>query len=266
MNDPEFPDLSNELTRRQWLLRLGEMVALAGVSGLIPETVLLHAQADQPALPPGLYSPSADDLVHALSMHKLVVPPPGSETDYALPSSSPFHPQFFTEQEFRIVTRFAEIILGNVDADALSQASQWIDLWFQSSAKVRAAARQLDPQHRALAVAFFGETSVSELETADPAAVARAGLAALRKLTIEKYKKEFSDLGAVEQSEMVRGIAIGEPDTSLTKFYKLVRDETIRGYYTSAAGLKELNYQGNAYHPSCPGCDALDARTATTHE
>ena len=257
MKDSEPLDLTNEVTRRQWLLRLGEVVALAGVSGLVPETLLLHAQSDQQALPPGLYSPSADDLVHALSAHKLLVPPAGSETDYALPSSSPFQPQFFTEQEFRIVTRLVEIILGNVNSDALAQATQWIDLCLYTSDGVRTAAQHLDPQHRALAVAYFGEDSVRDLETADPAAIARKGFAALQNLAIEKYQSEFQGLGAAEQADLVRVISSSETGSTLKKFFTLVRDETIRGYYTSPAGLKELDYKGNSYYAACPGCDSI---------
>ena len=257
MNDREPFDLSNAVTRRQWLLRLGEMVALAGVSGVVPESLLLNAQTELAALPPGLYSPSPDDLVHALRVHNMLVPPPGSETDYALPPSSPFQPQFFTEKEFKIVTRFVEVILGKVDSDALSQTARWIDLWFQSSGTVKLAAQHLDPLHRTLAVGYFGEDAVRELETADSAAVAREGLSALHKLSLEKYQTGFLDLGPMEQDQLVRGTAASEPDSALKRFFHLIRDQAIRGYYTTAAGLKELDYKGNAYYASCPGCDSL---------
>ena len=90
---------ADDLSRRQWLLRLGEMVVLAGVSGLVPEfaTALLGAAQDSSrsaaALPPGLYDASAQHLVHALtSGGNKWSPPPGSETDYAQRNSSPFQP------------------------------------------------------------------------------------------------------------------------------------------------------------------------------
>ena len=107
------------------------MVVLAGVSGLVPEsaTALLGAAQDlspiRCRLPPGLYDASAEHLVHALtSGGNKWSPPPGSETDYAQPNSSPFQPQFFSVEEFRVVTRFIEILLGNADASALSQAAR----------------------------------------------------------------------------------------------------------------------------------------------
>ena len=79
---PGPSDLVTQITRRQWLLRLGETVALAGVSGLIPEYPLGFFSNEPPSLPPGLYDPSPDHLVHALSGHHLPVPAAESETDY----------------------------------------------------------------------------------------------------------------------------------------------------------------------------------------
>ena len=249
-------DLRDEVTRRQWLLRLGEMVILAGVSGLIPESALLSAQ-ENATLPPGLYVPSAGDLVHALSSgHHAFTPPAGSETDYAQPAASPFHPQFFSQEEFRLVTRVVEIMLGNIDADTLAQTTQWIDLWFRSADGVRNAAQHLDPLHRALAVAYFGEATVRDLETADPAAIVREGISAWNKLSLEKHGHPYLDLSAAQQEEFVRSIAAEPSANSSRKFLETIRGEAIRGYYTSAQGLKELEYKGNAYHPSCPGCDS----------
>ena len=37
--------------------------------------------------------------------------------------------------------------------------------------------------------------------------------------------------------------------------YEVLRHETIRGYYTTRAGLRDLNYQGNAFYGACPGCN-----------
>jgi len=251
---PDSFDLSNEITRRQWLLRLGEMVTLAGVSGLIPPGALLSAQ-EQAELPPGLYAPSASDLVHALSSgHHFMTPPPGSETDYAQPAVSPFQPQFFSPDEFRLVTRITEIILGNVPADALAQATQWTDLSFYSGDGIRKAALQLDPLHRALAVAFFDEPTVRDLETADPAKIARQGIPSWNQECLQKHRSAFLEVSAPLQEEFLRAVALQQPAGPSRKFLEAVRGEAIRGYYTSAQGLKELDYKGNAYHPSCPGC------------
>jgi hypothetical protein len=251
-----------DLSRRQWLLRLGEMVVLAGVSGLVPESasaLLRVAQDIAPAaaLPPGLYDPSPEHLVHALSSAgKKWSPPAGSETDYVQPSTLPYQPQFFSAEEFRVVTRFIEILLGEVDATALSQAAQWFDLWLHSAAGVREAARHLDPMHRALAVAVNGEASVRELETADPQSLARAGLAALRELSLQAHGREFLQHDAPEQIALLTSAGAAEPGNPLRKFFEIARTEAVRGYYTSAAGMGELDYKGNAYYADSPGCEA----------
>jgi hypothetical protein len=258
-------DMSDEVTRRQWLLRLGEMIVLAGISGLVPEisTHLHSVEEEYAGLPPGLYAPSGDNLVHALaSVHRHSAPPPGTETDYVQPSSSPFQPLFFSNEEFRIVTRLAEIILGTVEAPALSQTTQWLDLWFLSAKGVREAARNLDPLHRALAIAFYGEKPVRDLETADSAAVARDGIAAFSHLSEKEHGCGFLELSAAQQEELARSIGTTEPHNPLRKFFEVIRREAIRGYYTSAEGLQELNYKGNSYYPYCPGCELIHGRDA----
>jgi hypothetical protein len=260
---PEVSSQADDLSRRQWLLRLGEMVVLAGVSGLVPESAAALVGAGQgtlsaaSALPPGLYDPSPEHLVHALSAGSMKwSPPPGSETEYAQPNSLPFHPQFFSEEEFRVVTRFVEILLGNADATALAQATQWFDRWLYSSAGVRAAAQHLDPLHRLLAVAVNGEESVRDLETADPQSVARAGLEALRDLSRQAHGQEFLQLAPVQQIDLLTSAGSAQPGNPLRKFFEIARAQAIRGYYTSAAGLQELGYKGDAYYGDSPGCEA----------
>lgn len=254
-------DNPDDLTRRQWILRLGEFVALAGVSGFVPELAgALAKQQGQPGdlsvLPPGLYEPSQDHLVHALSSGgKNWTPPPGSETDYVLPSSTPYQPQFFSAGEFQIVRGLMGVLLGTVDPIALSQATAWFDLWLFAAAGVRAAAQRLDPLHRTLAVAFYGENSVRELETADPQSVARAGLAGLHDLCRKTYGRDFLQLTDAEQSQIGLSVAKARSESAIRKFFELARTEAIRGYYTSPQGLKELDYRGNAYYGDSPGCE-----------
>jgi hypothetical protein len=254
MSDDPF--ITDKISRRQWMLRLGEAVALTGFSGLAPELAgLLRDDAPQPELPPGLYLPSTDLMVHALSGgHKTLTPPVGSETDYAQPSPGPFRPQFFSADEFEIVTRLVTIVLGEVTPAALSQAAQWVDLWFHSSAEVRQAARDLDPLHRVLAVQYYGQSAVSDLETTDPQAIAREGIAALGRLSDNNTGQAFLELDAEEQMKVIATIRAAKRESVARRFFDLLRGEAIRGYFTSPEGLAELNYTGNAYYGECPGC------------
>jgi len=259
VSEPDPSETIAELTRRQWLLRSGELVVLAGVSGLVPETATTVLGAEQQAiaaLQPGLYEPSEEHLIHALNnADKPYATPPGSETDYIKPSSSPFQLQFFSYEEFRIVTRYVEIVLGKVDPGALPQITQWLDLWFHSAAGVGEAAQHLDPLHRVLAVAYYGKGPVRDLEIADRDAVARAGIAALHELSVGRYGRRFLELSEPQQVELVGSTGTAKPDSPLRKLFEVMRSEAIRGYYTSAEGLRELDYKGNSYYPDCPGCE-----------
>jgi hypothetical protein len=247
-------DLITQITRRQWLLRLGETVALAGVSGLVPEFPLRFFSNQPPSLPPGLYEPSSDHLVSALSGHHPAAAPPGSETDYVQAgASSPL--QFFSAEDFNTITRFVSTLLGDVPVDALNEVARWFDLWCYSAQGVREAARNLDPLYRALAAAYFGEASDAEIEGADPASVVRQGLTELNRACRDEHGKAFTSLAVPEQQDVVHSISTRK-DSSLQKFLELIRNEAIRGYYTSAAGLKELDYKGNTYYPYCPGCES----------
>ena len=248
-----------DLTRRQWLLKLSQLVAVAGFSGLVPELApaLPHAEGQETrALPPGLYYPSEKHLSHALGDRgSRPSIPPGSETDYVKPSSSPFRPQFFSDEEFRSVTRFAEILLGKVDRGALAQSLEWLDLYLYSQAGVRQAALNLDPLHRALAVAYHGESGVRELETRDAQTVVRSGMAALERLSMAGYGHRFVQIDESQQTEILTTISAAQPDSSLRRFFETMRAEIVRGYYTSAEGLQELDYKGNWYYTACPACE-----------
>lgn len=256
MKPQNASDLISQVTRREWLLRLGETVALAGVSGLVPETSLRLFQAEQAsmALPPGLYDPSSDQLVHALGSHQHFAPPVGSETDYIQPGA-PYALQFFSPEEFRSIRSVVSILLGNTEDAVLTETAQWVDLWFHSADGVREAARNLDPQHRTLSVAYFGETTVREIENLNPGAAVHEGLTALEKLCMNEHHQAFANLEITEQKQIVSRMSNAPLETPLRNFYDLLRHEAIRGYYTSAAGLRELDHKGNAYYPYCPGCE-----------
>jgi Gluconate 2-dehydrogenase subunit 3 len=250
---------NDEVTRREWMLILGRLAAIAGFSGIVPELAAALPGVEGPgnkALPPGLYYPSHDHLSHALgdlgSMHTI---PPDSETEYVKPPSGVFRSQFFSDEEFKIVTRVTEILLGKVDAGALAQSAQWIDLYLHSASGVREAALKLDPLHRALAVAYYGGPAVRELEINNPQTVVRSGIAALQELSKQQYGQGFLGIDDSQQEKLVSMMSAAQPDGPLRTLFETTRTEAARGYYTTAEGLKELDYKGNWYYGVCPGCE-----------
>jgi hypothetical protein len=239
-------EADEELTRRAWLLRLGELTALAGVAGLVPDVaaaITLKMQEAAAGLPPGLYEPSLEHLTHVLATRNAPSAPRGG-------------PIFFSRHELDVVTRLVGVLLGSVDAGALAETIAWIDLRLQSDAGIRRAARALDPLHRAVAVAYYGEARVVDLETMDWQAIVRTGLRLLDQHSRERSGREFLELAGTAQTDLVSEISRMPPESPLGRCYLFVRREAIRGYFTSRAGLQELDYKGNAYYPVCPGCDS----------
>ncbi|HUI43683.1 MAG TPA: gluconate 2-dehydrogenase subunit 3 family protein [Terriglobia bacterium] len=274
MNDESSNPNHGFLTRRQWLLRLGEATALLGFSGelgaaLAQPSTVPSAPGNQP-LPPGLYEPSTEHLAHAYrsdgTYHYI---PPGAETDYVPPPAGPYRPRFFTPSDFDVVRRIAGLLLGeggahsihaSAGAEELGQTlAEWIDLSVLSAAGIRRAAQALKPGHRALTAAVDGEEAIRRLEGLEPEPVCREGLAWLERTAHARYQQKFMALAAAQQTEMLRSISDEKRSPGAAsagcRFFDLVKREVIRGYYTSRAGLAELDYKGNAFYAESPGCE-----------
>jgi hypothetical protein len=107
-------------------------------------------------------------------------------------------------------------------------------------------------------VAYHGQATVHELETFDAQKVYREGLAWLQEESRSRHKAKFLDIGQKNQVEMLALISDEpvnkEAEMSGTRFYKLIKSEVIRGFYTSQVGLKELDFKGNAFYARSPGC------------
>ena len=272
------------LTRRAWLLRLGSAVVLSGSSGATLEA----AEAAQTvpaagALPPGLYLPSPDHLAHALAADDPFAKiPPGSETEYVRPRSGPFVPQSFTPDDFAVVRRLVEVILGEDLRDAseprvpgapetiYDEVAEWIDLVVASAPAVRALAANLPADQRALAAGYFGSDEPrQELATFEPERTCREGLAWLSDESHHRYEKNFLEVAAADQVELVRSISDAGEETQNPNagksFFKFLKAESIRGYYTSRRGLKELDYKGNAFYPESPGCPHTESSEGESH-
>ena len=97
---------------------------------------------------------------------------------------------------------------------------------------------------------------VVDLETADPLGVVRDGLRALDADARRRFSRTFMQATGPEQTNLVGDMSRAPEDSPLRRCYDLVRREAVRGYYTSQAGLKDLDYKGNAVYGVCPGCDA----------
>ena len=270
-NEIDKQEPGGALTRREWLLCLGSAVALSAFRGA-PGQVQRAPHAASRALPPGLYRPSLDHLSHALDGNGSFLPiPPGAETEYVRPRVGTLVSQAFTQEEFAVVRRLVEIILGedlksSREKPALGapdsiydEVAEWIDLVVANASGTRTLARSLPPDQRALAVAFFGsEEPLRYLESFEPERVCREGFTWLNEESQRRFAKRFLDIDASGQHDVVQAISDARQDRSAThagtRLFDFLKEETIRGFYTSRVGLKELDYKGNSFYGQSPGC------------
>lgn len=272
----------NELTRRQWILRLGGTAILVGFSGVVKEAETEAVSATEPiasalaALPPGLYEPSNDHLSHALSSDSRFHPIlQGTETDYVRPHSGPYEPQAFSVEEFSNIRRIVELILGEIPdspnasargttdgESSVAEVAEWIDLVAFHAAGIRETVRALAPEHRILAIRAYGLAHVERMETADPQKLCREGLEWLENESRRRFGGAFLSLREPEQIQLLRLVSDDRPDQSRqdagTRFFQWIKAEIIRGFYTSRAGLNELDYKGNSFNVESPGCRGHD--------
>jgi len=224
------------MNRRDWMIAAIATVSLPGTDP--GEAALFFT--DTPHLPPGLYLPSTAHLGHALTQ---VEPPPGG----------PFHAEAFSPPEFAVIRRITELILGEGPHTTASEdAARWVDLRVAHSGAVHDAALHLDPLHRAVAIGYYGQASVQQVESYEPKRICEEGLAWLAQ------KGNFLSASTDEQIAILDSISDArtnkQEENAGTRFFTFVKSEVIRGFYTSRAGLKELDFKGNGFYASSPGC------------
>jgi hypothetical protein len=89
----------------------------------------------------------------------------------------------------------------------------------------------------------------------------RAGIADLNALALSSYGGEFTALTEQQQIAVLTPLSL-DNDSSLGKFFAMVKDMTVDAYYKTEAGLKtELGWHGNTYLASFPGCDHPEHRS-----
>lgn len=144
-------------------------------------------------------------------------------------SAQPQPLRFFTEEENRTVVEMSEHI---IPADESS------------------------PGARAAKVNEYIDLIVSD--SPEPTKQTwRDGLAAVNKMSRDRFGKPFPDVNADQQIELLKEISKNEksPQTVEEKFFRTIKYATVDGYYTSEIGIhKELRYKGNAYLKEFTGC------------
>jgi len=216
---------------RRWVLQLAGETVLTGFSGT-------PGRATE-SLPAGLYLPSTDHVAHVLKAAASARPLAG------------YSPQFFSPGELRIVRHIVGLLLGDIPngGDLVAEVASWIDLTVYDSAEVRATANTMTAPHRTLAIAYYGEAAVRELETSDIQEICRQGLRALAQDDERSTDEGLRSL----MTRHLDGREVAGKD-AVAAFLSLLRKRTFEGYYTSRQGLRELDFRGNSFYAAWPGC------------
>jgi gluconate 2-dehydrogenase gamma chain len=153
--------------------------------------------------------------------------------DYHTPAGSSYKPRFFTNEEYETVAKLSELIIPTDNTPGAREAgvSEFIDFIVAS-----------DPN---LQFRF------------------RAGIKWIEAHARYLFGRTFRDLSAEEQTEMLNHLAYkdrqreGEEDGR--EFFRLIREYTVIGFYTSRIGMEEIKYPGlKKYWREVPGCPHLD--------
>lgn len=185
--------------------------------------------------------------------------PPDCPTDYVRPPHEPFRPLFFSQPDFLVVGQLIGMLLGEAGEASISQEiAQWVDLRVASAKSEQEAIEALRPSHRALTVAYIGSAQVERLAKANPARICSEGLQWIADKAHTFYSKPFLALETGQQIALLQEIGDDAPhpraENAGTRFFDYLKPETIRGFYTSRAGLQELDFKGNAFYARSPGC------------
>jgi gluconate 2-dehydrogenase gamma chain len=143
--------------------------------------------------------------------------------------SAAYTPQFFTSQEYLLIECLAETIIPSDGTPGAREAgvAEFIDFMVWSDPSV---------QYRF-----------------------RYGLTWLDAHSDRLHSKPFHELGASEQTQILEHLAyksryrVGEEEGR--NFFKLVREYTLMGFYTTRIGLEQLDYPGlQTIYDKLPGC------------
>lgn len=189
-------------------------------------------------------SPSRRELLQAMSLAALASAAPGFSrwcfafsrerqgdgTDKSVPSLSNYAPQYFSPSEYRTVEVLTELILPSTEGPGAKEAgaAEFIDFWVNNDPPLQ------ERFHRGL----------SWLDQA-----AGNGL-------------PFAQLPQAEQEKLLDRLAykrLQRPEEKLGhEFFRLVRQYTVMGFYTTQIGLEALDYPGLKFYPTSPGCPHPD--------
>jgi len=156
------------------------------------------------------------------------------------PNERPYTPLFFEKDELSAVEALTELVIPTDESPGAKEAqvARYIDF-------IVSAAAEFNPslQHQ------WTE-----------------GLQLLDRLSREKYRSSFHEISARDKEKLLEEMSLPEHDAGQThpgyEFYRLVKEMTVEGFYTSRVGLIDvLGYKGLSALGEFPGCTHPEHQT-----
>lgn len=134
-----------------------------------------------------------------------------------------YKPSYFSSAEFRTIDILTGLIIPKDDSPGAQEAgvSEFIDF-----------------------MAAHGEKQIQQ--------PLRDGLTWLDSTAMKEHGTNFAKLSAEQQTGILERIATSKGDGHA--FFRLIRRYTVMGYYTSAIGMKELDFPGLKLYTESPTC------------
>jgi hypothetical protein len=166
--------------------------------------------------------------------------------------TGPYQPLFFSPQHYRMVEHLAEMIIPEDDTPGAKQAgvAEFIDFMVANRVPVSSSR---DVRSTADAIEAGNEAQNRFL----------AGLGWINARSRSEFGHEFMDCTADQQTALLEELAYKEKfkpaGESGREFFRIMRDYTVVGYYTTRIGLESLGYPGlRTVWPRMPGCPHPD--------
>jgi gluconate 2-dehydrogenase gamma chain len=134
-----------------------------------------------------------------------------------------YQPSYFSPSEYRTIDVLTGLIIPHDESPGAQEAgvSEFIDF-----------------------MAAHGEKQIRQ--------PLRDGLQWLDSIAAKGYGASFVQLSPEQQTEILKGAAQRNGDGHA--FFRLIRRYTVMGYYSSAIGMKELDYPGLRLYSESPAC------------
>jgi hypothetical protein len=152
-----------------------------------------------------------------------------AESGTVPPRAANYQPSYFSASEYRTIDILTGLIIPHDESPGAQEAgaSEFIDF-----------------------LAAHGEEQIQQ--------PMRDGLKWLDAAARKSYGAGFAGLAPERQSEILKRVAYrdgaAQGDGEGRAFFRLIRRYTVMGYYTSRAGLSELDYPGLQLYSQSPAC------------